>query len=83
MRGRGLMLGLEFTAPDGSPDAATADAVLAESLRRRLLLLNCGSYKNVVRWIPPLIVTEEQLATALSTFSEALAAATLISAASS
>ncbi len=83
VRGRGLMLGLEFTAPDGSPDAATADAVLAESLRRRLLLLNCGSYKNVVRWIPPLIVTEEQLATALSTFSEALAAATLISAASS
>ncbi len=83
VRGRGLMLGLEFTAPDGSPDAATADAVLAESLRRRLLLLNCGSYKNVVRWIPPLIVTEEQLATALSTFSEALAAAILISAASS
>ena len=77
VRGRGLMVGLEFTDSDGSPDAATADAVLAESLRRRLLLLNCGSYKNVIRWIPPLIVSEEQLATALATFSEALAAATV------
>ncbi len=77
VRGRGLMVGVEFTDSEGEPDAATADAVLAECLQRRLLLLNCGSYKNVVRWIPPLIVSEEQLATGLATFSEALAAVAL------
>ena len=77
VRGRGLMVGVEFTDSDGRPDAATADAVLAESLRRKLLLLNCGSYKNVIRWIPPLVVSQEQLSAALATFNEALAAAPL------
>jgi 4-aminobutyrate aminotransferase len=75
VRGRGLMVGVEFTGAEGKPDATTADAVLEESLRRGLLLLNCGSYKNVIRWIPPLIVTQEQLSAALATFNEALAAA--------
>jgi 4-aminobutyrate aminotransferase len=77
VRGRGLMVGVEFTDSAGRADAATADAVLAESLRRRLLLLNCGSYKNVIRWIPPLVVSQEQLSAALATFNEALAAAAL------
>ena len=52
-------------------------AVLAEALRRRLLLLNCGSYKNVIRWIPPLVVKQEQLSAALATFNEALATAAI------
>jgi 4-aminobutyrate aminotransferase len=77
VRGRGLMVGVEFTDSAGRADAATADAVLAESLRRRLLLLNCGSYKNVIRWIPPLVVSQEQLSAALATFNEALADAAL------
>ncbi len=75
VRGRGLMVGLEFTDAEGRPDAGTADAVLAESLARKLLLLNCGSYGNVIRWIPPLIVTREQLAEALATFRQVLATA--------
>lgn len=76
VRGRGLMVGTEFTAADGKPDAATASAVAKECLNRNLLLLICGSYQNVIRWIPPLVVTQTQLDEALSIFNEALAAAT-------
>jgi 4-aminobutyrate aminotransferase-like enzyme len=41
----------------------------------RLLLLNCGTYSNVIRWIPPLIVSQAQLETALGSFERALGAA--------
>ncbi len=75
VRGRGLMVGTEFTGSDGKPDADTAGKVLKECLERNLLLLICGSYQNVVRWIPPLIVNQEQLDEGLSTFNQALASA--------
>jgi 4-aminobutyrate aminotransferase-like enzyme len=37
------------------------------------MLLTCGPYGNVIRWIPPLIVTQEQLDEALEIFEEAVA----------
>ena len=73
VRGRGLMIGVEFTGPDGKPDAKTTAAVLNECLAQKLLLLNCGSYQNVIRWIPPLIVTEAQIDEAVGIFERALA----------
>lgn len=76
VRGRGLMVGTEFTTAAGQPDAATASAVAKECLDRNLLLLICGSYQNVIRWIPPLVVTQGQIDEALTVFNEALAAAT-------
>jgi 4-aminobutyrate aminotransferase len=72
VRGRGLMIGVEFTAADGSPDTLTAKAVLAACIERRLLLLPCGTHSNIIRWIPPLIVTDEQIDTALATFEAAM-----------
>jgi 4-aminobutyrate aminotransferase-like enzyme len=39
---------------------------------RNLLLLTCGSYGNVIRWIPPLVVTAAEMDTAVHIFSEAL-----------
>jgi 4-aminobutyrate aminotransferase-like enzyme len=36
------------------------------------LLLTCGSYENVIRWIPPLVVTPAQIDEALAIFAEAL-----------
>jgi 4-aminobutyrate aminotransferase len=78
VRGRGLMVGVEFTGADGKPDGTTASAVLQECLKRNLLLLTCGSYGNVLRWIPPLVVTQEQIDVALVTFIEALATAVAI-----
>ncbi|MFD3688557.1 aspartate aminotransferase family protein [Nocardiopsis sp. NPDC058631] len=66
VRGRGLMLASEFTAPDGSPDAATALSAQQAAARNGLLLLTCGPAGNVVRMIPPLIVNGEQVDTAVS-----------------
>ena len=72
VRGRGLMVGLEFTDAEGNPDAATTSKVLEACLEENLLLLNCGSYQNVVRWIPPLIVTKEQIDEGVTIFERAL-----------
>ena len=77
VRGRGLMVGVEFTDANGKPDEPTATAVLKECLTQNLLLLNCGSYQNVIRWIPPLVVTEAQIDEALGIFERALAGATI------
>jgi 4-aminobutyrate aminotransferase len=72
VRGLGLMIGLEFRTPDRNPDKATTKAVVAECFNRKLMLLTCGTYDNVIRWIPPLIVTEKEIDQAVSLFVVAL-----------
>lgn len=76
VRGLGLLVGTEFTTPDGKPDGATASAVHKAAAERGLLLLTCGAYGNVVRMIPPLIVTAEQVDSALEIWADAVSAAT-------
>ncbi|MDZ4764578.1 MAG: aminotransferase class III-fold pyridoxal phosphate-dependent enzyme [Chloroflexota bacterium] len=71
VRGRGLMIGVEFA----HHDAASASAVQKACAANRLLLLTCGTYSNVIRWIPPLVVTTAQVDTALDVFAAALGAA--------
>lgn len=75
VRGLGLMVGVEFTGPDGKPDKPTADAVRAGCEQRGLLLLPCGTYGNTVRWIPPLVVTAEQIEEGVGVFADAVAEA--------
>jgi 4-aminobutyrate aminotransferase len=72
VRGPGLMVGVEFTASDGAPDAATAKAVQRACLDERLLLLTCGTFDNVIRWIPPLVVRAEQIDEAVRVFGRAV-----------
>ncbi|MCA9981377.1 MAG: aminotransferase class III-fold pyridoxal phosphate-dependent enzyme [Anaerolineales bacterium] len=72
VRGQGLMVGVEFSTPDGKPDAETATAVAKSCIENDLLLLICGSYQNVIRWIPPLVVTQSQIDEALTIFNNAL-----------
>ncbi len=72
VRGLGLMVAAEFTTAQGKPDTNTAKAVRVKCLERGLMLLTCGPYGNVVRWIPPLIVTQEQIDEALEIFEGAL-----------
>jgi 4-aminobutyrate aminotransferase len=71
VRGRGLMVGTEFTR-NGKPDKDVTKAVQKACLERNLLLLTCGSYENVIRWIPPLIVNEAQIDEGLTVFEDAL-----------
>ena len=72
VRGLGLMIGTEFRTPQGKPDKNTAKAVVHACLDRNLMLLTCGPWDNTVRWIPPLIVTAEQIDQGLSMFKQAL-----------
>ncbi len=72
VRGLGLMVGVEFRTPERKPDKPTTKAVIQACQQRNLLLLTCGSYDNIIRWIPPLIVTEKQIDEAASIFAEAL-----------
>lgn len=71
IRGYGLMIGTEFVR-DGQPDKEATKAIQQACLERRLLLLTCGSYENVIRWIPPLVVTAAQIDDALTIFEAAL-----------
>jgi len=73
VRGLGLMLASEFRTADGEPDAATALRAQQEAASRGLLLLTCGPFGNVVRMIPPLVVTEQQVDDALEIWSGAVA----------
>ena len=79
VRGLGLMAAMEFVRPgegDGRvPDADAASRVLSESLERKLMLLPAGSWGNVVRIIPPLVTTQEEVDRSLDVLAEALAAA--------
>ncbi|MFG2089828.1 MULTISPECIES: aspartate aminotransferase family protein [unclassified Spirillospora] len=73
VRGLGLMQASEFTTPGGEPDAAAAQRAHQAATERGLLLLTCGAYGNVVRMIPPLIVTESQIDDALGLWSQSVA----------
>lgn len=72
VRGPGLMVATEISNEDGSPNADCTSQITKACIKRGLLLLSCGSYKNVIRWIPPLVVTEEQIDESLSIFESAL-----------
>ena len=71
VRGAGLMVGVEFGRP-GAPDTATAKAVVKAAFERGLMLLGCGTFDNVIRWVPPLVVNEQQMDEALKIFAAAL-----------
>ncbi|WP_030255180.1 aspartate aminotransferase family protein [Streptomyces violens] len=74
VRGLGLMLANEFTTEDGEPDPKTAGRVQQAAVEEGLLLLTCGPWGNVVRLIPPLIVTEQQIDEGLRAWSAAVQA---------
>ena len=65
VRGLGLMQAIEFTTPDGEADAATAAAVQQGAVAEELLLLPCGPLGNVIRIVPALTVSAEEVDLAL------------------
>ncbi|MBF8184754.1 aminotransferase class III-fold pyridoxal phosphate-dependent enzyme [Nonomuraea sp. K274] len=76
VRGLGLMLGSEFRDAEGNPDGATAAAAQHEAAKRGLLLLTCGAWSEVVRFIPALVVDSEQVKEAGSIWADAVSAVT-------
>lgn len=75
VRGPGLMVGVEFGRSGHEPLPELARAVQLECMAQNMLLLTCGAYGNTVRWIPPLVVNEAQIADGLAIFGRAVAAA--------
>ncbi|EUA63157.1 aminotransferase class-III family protein [Mycobacteroides abscessus 1948] len=72
VRGLGLMVGVEFSQ-DGRPAPQRAARAQAAAAENGLLLLMCGPHMNVVRMIPPLVVTADQISDALGIWSSVVA----------
>ncbi|MFL6137979.1 MAG: 4-aminobutyrate--2-oxoglutarate transaminase [Frankiaceae bacterium] len=75
VRGRGAMVGMELVRPGTrAPAPETATRLLAACHAEGLLLLRAGTYDNVVRIIPPLVISDELVDDGLSVIEKALAA---------
>ena len=72
VRGLGLMIGTEFVKKNGKPNPTSTNKIQSKCLEKKLLLLSCGTYLNTIRWIPPLIITKDQIDEAVYIFSESL-----------
>ncbi|MEK5502629.1 aspartate aminotransferase family protein [Bacillus sp. FSL M8-0168] len=80
VRGRGLMIGAEIVSPLQKQSAAgtpPADPELAAKIQRKcfekgLIVETGGRHGSVIRFLPPLIVTEEQIADITAIFKEAV-----------
>jgi 4-aminobutyrate aminotransferase len=75
VRGPGLMIGVEFVRDRSTrePDGSLPDRLIAACADAGLLVLSCGSFHEVVRWIPPLDVTAAEISEGVEIFGEALA----------
>ncbi|MGI8316359.1 aspartate aminotransferase family protein [Halobacillus mangrovi] len=73
VRGVGLMIGIEIIDPEtGAPDGEGMMKILDLSLEKGVLFYLCGKHQEVIRMIPPLIVTKEQIDQGLAVFEEAV-----------
>ncbi|MCL2455187.1 MAG: 4-aminobutyrate--2-oxoglutarate transaminase [Micrococcales bacterium] len=73
VRGRGAMLALELVRPGTlDPDKAAAAQVAATCLANGVITLTAGSWGNIIRLLPPLVITDDQLDEALDVLVSAL-----------
>jgi 4-aminobutyrate aminotransferase/(S)-3-amino-2-methylpropionate transaminase len=75
VRGRGAMVGIEFVRDDGiTPDREVTGRVLRRCHEAGLLILTAGTYGNVIRLLPPLVISDELLEEGLAILEEAVTA---------
>jgi 4-aminobutyrate aminotransferase len=76
IRGPGFMVAAEFNTSDGSaPSPEFTQKVRTEALKRNLILLTCGVYGNVIRFLAPITIQDEVFAEALDILEASIAAA--------
>ena len=76
IRGPGFMVAVEFANPaTHEPDAGFTGRVRLEALKRGLILLTCGVYGNVVRFLAPITIPEAHFAEAMEILEASVAAA--------
>ena len=74
VRGRGAMQAIELVEPGTkNPNTAAMNAVVKHCQSQGVLVLTAGTYSNVVRFLPPLVITDELLKDALSVLDDAFA----------
>ena len=74
VRGRGAMIAIELVTPGTiEPDAAAAAKVARSCHAAGLLVLTCGTFGNVLRFLPPLVIGEALLNEGLSILEDAVA----------
>lgn len=74
IRGLGGMIGMEFVKDKETkePFPEFVSAMVRNAVQRGLLIENAGTYGNVIRFLAPLVMTDEQLAAGLAIFEECL-----------
>jgi 4-aminobutyrate aminotransferase/(S)-3-amino-2-methylpropionate transaminase len=73
VRGRGAMIAIELVVPGTkTPHAAAAKTIVQYCNDRGVVVLTCGTAGNVIRLLPPLVITDEQLADGLSVLADAV-----------
>jgi 4-aminobutyrate aminotransferase/(S)-3-amino-2-methylpropionate transaminase len=74
IRGRGGMLAIEIVKPGTKePDAALTAAVAKRCQEQGVIILTCGTFGNVIRLLPPLVISDELLTEGLQVLSDAFA----------
>lgn len=74
VRGLGCMLGIEFVKDKTTktPNPEAVKIIVDESLKRGLLIENAGTYGNVIRFLAPLVMTNEQTLAGLDIMEQAI-----------
>jgi 4-aminobutyrate aminotransferase/(S)-3-amino-2-methylpropionate transaminase len=73
VRGLGAMMGVEFIKDaDRTPNAELVSKIVASAWQKGLILESAGTYGNVIRFLCPLCVTDEQLEAGLNIFESAI-----------
>ena len=73
VRGCGAMLAVELVRPGTlEPDKAAAQRVAAACAQQGVLVLTCGTWGNVLRLLPPLVIGPDLLAEALTVLEDEL-----------
>jgi 4-aminobutyrate aminotransferase/(S)-3-amino-2-methylpropionate transaminase len=74
VRGRGAMQAIELVEPGTkNPNSAATDALLKHCHQNGVVVLNAGTYNNVIRFLPPLAISDELLHDALDVLAAGLA----------
>jgi 4-aminobutyrate aminotransferase len=74
VRGLGLMIGIELVTEGNTPDPNAFAAVSAYAVEKGMFILNCGPDGDIIRFIPPLNVSREDLDTGIDILAEGIAA---------
>jgi 4-aminobutyrate aminotransferase/(S)-3-amino-2-methylpropionate transaminase len=72
VRGRGAMIAIELVLGNNEPDATRTAQVSKACHEAGLLTLTCGTYGNVLRFLPPLVISDEDLHRGLDILRRAL-----------